>query len=554
MRPELTPAVERALAAAARWRGASGGDQLGLPEVLLGLLSESECRAAAMLARHGVTPATVRRRWPQLKRRRGRAALPDANEPRLPATLRHCVVNALARLPTQGPSLTVATEHLLLGLTSGDEEVALWLREQGLDPDALAREIETLYGVSRETVPMPDAEANGAAAAAEVGRISNPSDQQAPRLEPTNCPPDKRAALVGRTDSPSDGAHPDASTLRLLDAAANRAREGLRVVEDYARFVRDDRFLMRELKQLRHDLTAALARLPTAQWLACRDTVADVGTTVTTDAETSRRDPSAVAAASFKRLQEALRSLAEFGKLVDPQFSAELEQLRYRSYTLERAAHLAERSHARLGQARLYVLVDGRETLEQFEALAAQLIAAGVHVLQLRDKRLDDRDLLARARRLRELTRGTPTLFVINDRPDLAVLAEADGVHLGQEELTVKDARQIIGPDMLIGVSTHSMEQVRQAVLDGADYLGLGPTFPSGTKPFNRFPGLDFLREAAAEITLPAFAIGGITRENLREVLDTGIRRVAVGQVIVAAESPAQVARVMLATLGQSQH
>jgi thiamine-phosphate pyrophosphorylase len=182
--------------------------------------------------------------------------------------------------------------------------------------------------------------------------------------------------------------------------------------------------------------------------------------------------------------------------------------------------------------------------------LASQLLAAGVHVLQLRDKLLDDRELLARARRLRELTRGTDVLFIVNDRPDLAVLAEADGVHVGQDDLPLKDARKIVGPDMLIGVSTHSIEQARQAVLDGANYLGLGPTFPSGTKEFERFPGLDFLRRAAAEITLPAFAIGGITLGNLPQVLAAGIRRVAVGQAIVGAASPAEAARGMLAALG----
>ncbi len=341
----------------------------------------------------------------------------------------------------------------------------------------------------------------------------------------------------------------DAATLRLLDAAANRAREGLRVVEDYVRFVRDDRFLTRELKQLRHDLAAALARLPVAHFLTCRDTTADVGTSVKTAAEGWRTDAAAVAAASFKRLQEAFRSLAEFGKLINPQFPAEVEELRYRAYTLERAAHIAARSHDRLGHARLYVLIDGRETPEALDALASQLIAAGVHVIQLRDKRLADRELLDRARRLRALTRGSPALFIMNDRPDLAALAEADGVHVGQEELTVKDARQVVGPDALVGVSTHSLEQARQAVLDGADYLGLGPTFASGTKSFDRFPGIDFLRQAAAEIALPAFAIGGITVENLPQVLAAGIRRIAVGQSIVEAVDPSAAARAMLMRL-----
>ncbi len=117
-------------------------------------------------------------------------------------------------------------------------------------------------------------------------------------------------------------------------------------------------------------------------------------------------------------------------------------------------------------------------------------------------------------------------------------------------DLSVKDARTIIGADALIGVSTHSIEQARQAVLDGANYIGVGPTFPSGTKQFEKFPGLDFLRAVAAEIRLPAFAIGGITPENLPEVLATGVARVAVSGAILDASDPATVVKNLIKTLG----
>jgi thiamine-phosphate pyrophosphorylase len=120
----------------------------------------------------------------------------------------------------------------------------------------------------------------------------------------------------------------------------------------------------------------------------------------------------------------------------------------------------------------------------------------------------------------------------MNDRPDLAVLARADGVHIGQDELSVHDARQIVGPDQLIGISTHNIEQARQAVLAGANYIGCGPTFPSSTKHFDHFPGLDFLREVAAEISLPAFAIGGVTLGNLPSVRASGFHRVAVSSAL----------------------
>jgi thiamine-phosphate pyrophosphorylase len=331
--------------------------------------------------------------------------------------------------------------------------------------------------------------------------------------------------------------------LRTLDAAANRAREGLRVIEDWVRFAWDDAHLTKCLKQIRHDLAAALAGISWEQRLAARETQADVGTGITTPSEHCRLGGFDVLTANFLRMQEALRSLEEFGKIINPAFGVAIEQIRYRSYTIQRAIDSTRVGLERLAAARLYVLLDGRSSVDDFEYLAQRLIDARVDVLQLRDKRLADRELLDRARRLRQLTRGTATLLIINDRPDLAALAQADGVHVGQEELTVKDARSIVGPDAMIGVSTHSIEQARQAVLDGANYLGIGPTFPSGTKQFDHFPGLDLLRAVSAEIRLPTFAIGGITRENLDQVRSSGFTRIAVSGAVTGAEDPVQAAR-----------
>ena len=258
------------------------------------------------------------------------------------------------------------------------------------------------------------------------------------------------ASLPRPTDPPPIG------ILRILDAAANRAGEGLRVVEDYLRFALDDRHLTQLCKQLRHDLAATLASLPPAWRHAARDTLADVGVSVSTPAEMVRADLASVVAAGFHRALQALRSLEEYGKTVASlTFATACEQLRYRVYTLQRAVGITGDSLARLAQAQLYVLLDGRPSSDEFSALAEALVAAGVDVLQLRDKTLPDRELIDRARRLRRATRGTQTLVIVNDRPDLARLAEADGVHVGQDELSVKDARTIVGPQALVGVSTH---------------------------------------------------------------------------------------------------
>ena len=131
----------------------------------------------------------------------------------------------------------------------------------------------------------------------------------------------------------------------------------------------------------------------------------------------------------------------------------------------------------------------------------------------------------------------------MNDRPDLARLARADGVHVGQTELSVKEARTIVGPRALIGVSTHALDQARQAVIDGANYIGVGPTFPSATKSFDRFTGLNLLRDVAAEIRLPAFAIGGIGPDNIGDVLATGIARVALSGAVLSSADPAATIR-----------
>jgi thiamine-phosphate pyrophosphorylase len=337
--------------------------------------------------------------------------------------------------------------------------------------------------------------------------------------------------------------------LRILDAAANRAGEGLRVVEDYLRFALDDRHLTGNCKKLRHDLGELVNSLPLIGRHAARDTQADVGTGVATAAESDRANAAAVVAASFKRVEQALRSLEEYGKVQSARLGVAFEQLRYRAYTLERAADLTRASAERLATARLYVLIDGRASEDEFAALVRLLVGGGVDLVQLRDKRLADRELVARARHLRELTRSTKTLAIINDRPDIAKLSDADGVHVGQDELSIKDARAIVGPKALVGVSTHSVEQARTAVLEGANYIGVGPTFPSTTKEFQALAGLELLRTVAAEIRLPAFAIGGITLENVGNVLAAGASRVAVSAAIVGAADPAAVAGEFLERL-----
>ncbi|MDP6445930.1 MAG: thiamine phosphate synthase [Pirellulaceae bacterium] len=342
---------------------------------------------------------------------------------------------------------------------------------------------------------------------------------------------------------------PDPQVLRILDANWNRAAEGARVVEDFARFALEDAHLSEQMKQLRHDLAAILH--PYAHQLkTMRDTQGDVGASVTTPTEYDRAGIVDVLDANLSRVEQSLRALEEFGKVVSPTLGGDMERLRYGCYRVGQALRNVTVNRDRLAETRLYVIVDGRGDAGLFAATVSDVCAAA-DAIQLRDKTASDRELLERALVAVRICRQTDTLCVINDRPDIAAVARADGVHVGQDEMPVSAARQIVGPNRLVGVSTHSIEQARRAVLDGADYLGCGPTFPSATKCFDAFPGVAFLAQVAGEIGLPAFAIGGIDENNIDAVVEAGITRAAVGNAVVGASDPATAARHLRQRLPQ---
>lgn len=364
----------------------------------------------------------------------------------------------------------------------------------------------------------------------------------------------------------------DTDVLRILDANANRAREGLRVLEEHARLVLDDAELTGRIKRARHALAVAVGGLGATRLLAARNIEGDVGTTITTAAERSRGEPGDVARAAAGRLTESLRCIEEYGKLVDPSAAGEIERLRYEAYAIEQAVFCGGPKHARLRRARLHVLVtESLCALPWVQACEAAL-AGGADVLQLREKRLSDAELLRRAEVLRIMTRRHDALLIINDRPDIARLAEADGVHLGQDDLTPGHGRRIVGPHALIGVSIHSPQEAA-GVLSGASgrcgpggagpaYLGVGPMFASPTKPDIGVRGPALLAEMAALTAsagwpqLPLVAIGGITPENVGQLTTVahaahaaGRLAVAVCQGVISSRDPAGAAKAIRARL-----
>ena len=344
----------------------------------------------------------------------------------------------------------------------------------------------------------------------------------------------------------------DPTILRIIDANLNRAREGLRVLEEYARLSLDDAALTERIKQLRHDLTTAGKALGVEAALAARDIEHDVGTEISTDAERSRASIEAVAAAAAKRASEALRCIEEYGKLVDPRAAARVEQLRYRLYAVEQDSLVAAPLRRRLREARLHVLITESLCRGPWLTVCEQAVAGGADVIQLREKTLSDRELLERARRLRELTGRMGVLFMVNDRPDIARLCEADGVHVGQDDMDVSLARRIVGPRGLVGKSTHSVEQARRAIAESPDYVAAGPMFASSTKPDVEVQGPRLLAAVAAMTDLPVVAIGGIDSTNAATLAASRPFQAAVCHSVIGSPEPAVAARTIKGCLGRA--
>jgi thiamine-phosphate pyrophosphorylase len=199
----------------------------------------------------------------------------------------------------------------------------------------------------------------------------------------------------------------------------------------------------------------------------------------------------------------------------------------------------------RLRDARLYFVAD-RGAMER---TLDRALAGGVDLFQLRDKDAGDDELLAAAELARERCRAAGALFLLNDRPDLAAACGADGVHVGQDDVPVARARELVGDDAIVGLSTHSVQQAQAGCRSGADYIAVGPVHATPTKEGRPAIGVEPIRYAATHVDIPWFAIGGIDPATIGEVVAAGARRVVVVRALAEADDPQAVARVLRASL-----
>jgi thiamine-phosphate pyrophosphorylase len=206
----------------------------------------------------------------------------------------------------------------------------------------------------------------------------------------------------------------------------------------------------------------------------------------------------------------------------------------------------------RLRTARLYFICDAQPRKGELEPLLRAALGAGVDIVQLREKSLPHREIELAALTYRRLCDTYSALFIVNDDPGLAFSCGADGVHVGQEDVPAAEAREILGPDAIIGLSTHSAEQIAEAAEEPVDYISVGPVWETPTKEGRPGVGLELVTHAAEAAAHPFFAIGGIDSSNAASVFEAGARRLGVVRAIRDAEDPAAAAESLRGALGEA--
>ena len=328
---------------------------------------------------------------------------------------------------------------------------------------------------------------------------------------------------------------------RILDANLDRAREGLRIIEEWCRLGLNNQPLAEECKNIRQEL----ALWHSWELRQARDTPNDVGTSLSHPQEEVRESIEQLLQANLCRSQEALRVLEEYSKLYEPKMATVCKQLRYRVYTIESTLFNNYRQQ-QLNTAPLYLVTSPEaEILKTVEAA----LKGGLTLVQYRDKDGKDSDRLEKAHQLCQLCHRYNALFMVNDRVDIALAVDADGVHLGQQDAPVAFAREILGTHKIVGRSTTNKQELNKAIAERADYVGVGPFYETPTKPGKQAVGIEYIDYVKAKCPVPWFAIGGIGMDNLDAVLTTGAQRVAVVRAIMQAEQPTQVTRQFLSQL-----
>ncbi len=334
----------------------------------------------------------------------------------------------------------------------------------------------------------------------------------------------------------------ECAVYRIIDANFNRAREAMRVIEELCRFALNSGPLAERAKQIRHELSSAIGRLDASRLISSRDTLGDVGVGRTVDNQLVRGELRDCFTAGCKRLTEALRVLAEMTQTLDRSVAETVEKLRYAAYTLEKDIVLFSDTSEKYKSVELYIIITSNLPAEVI-SLAYKCVAGGADCIQLRAKDIEDDKLFAIAVEFARICKEAGVLSIINDRVDVAAASGADGVHFGQNDLPIEQARKLQLTPLITGKSTHSPKQLRAACEERPTYAALGPVFATATKPTAPAVGLDYVRQAKEILEgtgIGNVAVGGITLGNVEDVLEVGADAIAVCAAVTKARDPAK--------------
>jgi len=348
---------------------------------------------------------------------------------------------------------------------------------------------------------------------------------------------------------------------RILDANLDRAREAVRTIEEWCRFGLEDLDLCDRCKQMRQEL----AQWHREEFRRARNTPDDPATGLSHANEVNRPDVQSVLRANMGRLQEALRVLEEYGKVVERDFADAMKQMRYQVYTLEsqlltyeidheitKTSNIGELRRQKLRSASLYLVT---MPVDNIVSVVESALQGGVQIVQYRQKEGEDGTRFAIAQQLCDICHQYEALFLVNDRVDIAIAVGADGIHVGQTDLPVSVVRQILNAnggdasEYIIGQSTTNPQELEIALNNQVDYVGVGPVHATPTKPNKAASGYEYVQYAAENINIPWFAIGGIDEHNLGAAIAAGAERVAVVRALMKADPPDLIAQQMRSLL-----
>ena len=337
----------------------------------------------------------------------------------------------------------------------------------------------------------------------------------------------------------------DKRVAQIIDANLDRAREGLRVLEDWSRFAIGREDFVLKLKNLRQILGKNHLR----SYKDSRNYSKDKCRGISHPEQFKKTNIAEIISSNSARVQEALRVIEEFSRSHNISLSKKASEIRYEIYNLE--IELLD-SDTYMGLKKniiknnvYFITPEDPNLLE----IISEILEGGIKLIQYRFKKGDDKFHLQQAIEINKLCKKYQATFIINDRIDIALAANADGVHLGQNDLNIESARKLLGPTKIIGISANNSVDIKKAIKDGCDYLGIGPIFKTSTKKNKKSLGIKAIKELTKDITIPWFAIGGIDKENINFLKENGITKVAIISGLVKSKKPKEEAAIILKNL-----